>query len=118
MVQICADALGQPIFIHPSRHGSALGATILGALAGRPKQTGFGSTSAAIKAVAGVLDVHDLHVWMVGPGVVACSCHIVVAEQSIREGQQVVREVVPGCEVRNEITVGSYGEPTDVEKIS
>ena len=32
--------------------------------------------------------------------------------------EEVVREVVPGCEVRNEITVGSYGEPTDVEKIS
>ena len=48
----------------------------------------------AIKSVAGVLDVHDLHVWMVGPGVVACSCHILVAEQSVREGQQVLRAVV------------------------
>jgi cobalt-zinc-cadmium efflux system protein len=53
---------------------------------------------ATIKAVAGVLDVHDLHVWMVGPGVVACSCHIVVAEQSIRQGQQVVRAVVRDIE--------------------
>ena len=48
----------------------------------------------AIKNVSGVLDVHDLHVWMVGPGVIACSCHIVVAEQSVREGQQVLRAVV------------------------
>ena len=32
--------------------------------------------------------------------------------------EEVVREVVPGCEVRNEITVGSYGEPTEVERIS
>jgi Co/Zn/Cd efflux system component len=31
---------------------------------------------------------------MVGPGVIACSCHIVVAEQSVREGQQVLRAVV------------------------
>jgi Co/Zn/Cd efflux system component len=31
---------------------------------------------------------------MVGPGVVACSCHIIVAEQSVREGQQVLRAVV------------------------
>ena len=52
MVQICADVLGQPIFIHPSRHGSALGAAILGALAAGPKQTGFRSTSAAIRAMA------------------------------------------------------------------
>jgi len=48
----------------------------------------------AIKSVGGVLEVHDLHVWMVGPGVIACSCHIVVAEQSVREGQQVLRAVV------------------------
>ena len=51
-----------------------------------------------------MLDVHDLHVWMVGPGVVACSCHIVVAEQSVREGQQVLRAVVQDIEHRFHIT--------------
>jgi cobalt-zinc-cadmium efflux system protein len=59
---------------------------------------------AAIKGVRGVLDVHDLHVWMVGPGVVACSCHILVAEQSVREGQQVLRAVVEDIEHRFNIT--------------
>lgn len=48
----------------------------------------------AISDVSGVLDVHDLHVWTVGPGVVACSCHIIVAEQAISSGQQVLRAVV------------------------
>jgi len=48
----------------------------------------------AISCVDGVLDVHDLHVWTVGPGVVACSCHVVVAEQTISSGQQVLRAVV------------------------
>jgi cobalt-zinc-cadmium efflux system protein len=57
-----------------------------------------------IKAVAGVLDVHDLHVWVVGPGVVACSCHVVVAEQSIRQGQQVVRGVANEIERQFRIT--------------
>ena len=58
----------------------------------------------AIKGVPGVLDVHDLHVWMVGPGVVACSCHIIVAEQSVREGQQVLRAVVEDLKRRFRIT--------------
>ena len=31
--------------------------------------------------------------WL-APGVVACSCHILVAEQSIRAGQHVLRAVV------------------------
>ncbi len=60
-------------------------------LGGTPAGMDMPAVIAAIKAVTGVLDVHDLHVWMVGPGVIACSCHIVVAEQSIREGQQVLR---------------------------
>jgi cobalt-zinc-cadmium efflux system protein len=77
-------------------------ATVL--LEGTPPGTDMPGVIAAIKAVSGVLDVHDLHVWMVGPGVVACSCHIVVAEQSIREGQQVVRDVVRDIERSFHIT--------------
>ena len=77
-------------------------ATVL--LEGTPAGTDMPSVIAAIKGVAGVLDVHDLHVWMVGPGVVACSCHIVVAEQSVREGQQVLRAVVQDIEDRFHIT--------------
>jgi cobalt-zinc-cadmium efflux system protein len=77
-------------------------ATVL--LEGTPTWMDMPSVIAAIKSVGGVLDVHDLHVWMVGPGVVACSCHIVVAEQSIRAGQQVLRAVVHDIEHRFHIT--------------
>jgi cobalt-zinc-cadmium efflux system protein len=77
-------------------------ATVL--LEGTPPGTDMPSVVGAIKGVAGVLDVHDLHVWMVGPGVVACSCHVVVAEQSIRQGQQVVRAVAENMESRFHIT--------------
>jgi cobalt-zinc-cadmium efflux system protein len=73
-------------------------------LEGTPAGTDMPSVIGAIKSVAGVLDVHDLHVWMVGPGVVACSCHIVVAEQSVREGQQVLRVVVEDLKRRFQIT--------------
>jgi cobalt-zinc-cadmium efflux system protein len=59
---------------------------------------------ATIRAVSGVSNVHDLHVWMVGPGVVACSCHVIVAEQSIREGQQVLRTIVHDLEHSFQIT--------------
>jgi cobalt-zinc-cadmium efflux system protein len=77
-------------------------ATVL--LEGTPTGIDMSAVIAAIKSVAGVLDVHDLHVWMVGPGVVACSCHILVAEQSIRDGQQVLRAVVHDIEHRFHIT--------------
>jgi cobalt-zinc-cadmium efflux system protein len=77
-------------------------ATVL--LEGTPAGMDMPAVIAAIKSVSGVLDVHDLHVWMVGPGVVACSCHILVAEQSVREGQQVLRAVVSDVERRFHIT--------------
>jgi cobalt-zinc-cadmium efflux system protein len=77
-------------------------ATVL--LEGTPSGTDMPRVIAAIRGVDGVLDVHDLHVWTVGPGVVACSCHIVVAEQSVREGQQVLRAVVGELKHRFHIT--------------
>ncbi|MEN3338380.1 MAG: cobalt-zinc-cadmium efflux system protein [Acidobacteriota bacterium] len=77
-------------------------ATVL--LEGTPPGIDMPSVIEVIKGVAGVIDVHDLHVWMVGPGVVACSCHILVAEQSVREGQQVLRAVVHDIEHRFHIT--------------
>jgi len=77
-------------------------ATVL--LEGTPPGLDMPSLIDAIKGVDGVIDVHDLHVWMVGPGVVACSCHILVAEQSVREGQQVLRAVVRDIERRFHIT--------------
>jgi cobalt-zinc-cadmium efflux system protein len=57
----------------------------------------------AIRGVPGVNDVHDLHVWTVGPGVVACSCHILVAEQAISAGQQVLRAVIAELDQRFQI---------------
>jgi cobalt-zinc-cadmium efflux system protein len=77
-------------------------ATVL--LEGTPPGTDMPAVIAAIRAVPGVFGVHDLHVWMVGPGVVACSCHVLVAEQSVRQGQQVVRCVVEELEHRFHIT--------------
>ena len=73
-------------------------------LEGTPPGTDVPAVLSAIKSVPGVLDVHDLHVWMVGPGVIACSCHIVVGDQSAREGQQVLRAVVRDVEHRFHIT--------------
>ena len=73
-------------------------------LEGTPAGMNMPAVVEAIMGVTGVLDVHDLHVWMVGPGLVSCSCHIVVAEQSVREGQQVLRAVVHEMEHHFRIT--------------
>ena len=52
LVEIYADVLGERISVHPSKHGPALGAAVLGALAAGSRQTGFNSAEAAIRAMA------------------------------------------------------------------
>ena len=47
----------------------------------------------AIRGVAGVLDAHDLHVWTVSSGLIAGSCHIVVADQTVSHGQRILQNV-------------------------
>ena len=49
LVQIYADVLGAPVGVHPSKHGPALGAAILGVLAAGK----FANSAAAIAAMAG-----------------------------------------------------------------
>lgn len=51
-----------------------------------------------ISGVHGVLAVHDLHVWTVGSGMVCCSCHVMVDEQSVRSGENVLRAVTEELE--------------------
>jgi cobalt-zinc-cadmium efflux system protein len=58
-----------------------------------PEGMSMETVERTIGAVAGVLEVHDLHVWTVGTGVIACSCHITVEEQSVRSGENVLRAV-------------------------
>lgn len=52
LIQVYADVLELPITIHPCKHGPALGAAILGALAAGRQTTGFANPSAAIRAMA------------------------------------------------------------------
>lgn len=62
-------------------------------LEGIPKGVDMFRVEETIAGVHGVLAVHDLHVWTVGSGMVCCSCHIMVDEQSVRSGENVLRAV-------------------------
>jgi cobalt-zinc-cadmium efflux system protein len=73
--------------------GGILAEAVTVLLEAAPNSLDMPALESAIRGVGGVLDVHDLHVWSVASGIIACSCHILVAEQSIRSGQQVLRAV-------------------------
>jgi cobalt-zinc-cadmium efflux system protein len=58
-----------------------------------PEGMNMANVEETIGGVHGVLAVHDLHVWTIGSGMICCSCHIMVNEQSVRSGENVLREV-------------------------
>ena len=62
------------------------------------------SVEETICAVEGVLAVHDLHVWTIGSGIIACSCHVTVEEQSVRDGENVLRIVAEALKRRHAIS--------------
>jgi cobalt-zinc-cadmium efflux system protein len=78
-----------------------------------PKNLDLVKVEHAIKGVPGVLNVHDLHVWTVASGIVACSCHILVAEQSVSSGQQILRAVVEG--LHQQFAIGHTTVQVEVE---
>ena len=67
-------------------------------LEGIPKGMDMNKVEQTINGVHGVLAVHDLHVWTVGSNMVCCSCHIMVHEQSVRSGENVLRTVTEQLE--------------------
>ena len=49
-------------------------------LEGLPKGLELKQVVSAIKAIDGVLDVHDLHIWSLGSNSHALSCHVLIAD--------------------------------------
>jgi cobalt-zinc-cadmium efflux system protein len=62
-------------------------------LAASPEGVDMRALERSIKGVHGVLGVHDLHVWTVASGIHIATFHVLVSEQSVRDGEQVLKAV-------------------------
>ena len=62
-------------------------------LEGTPRGVSRQGIASAITGTEGVLSMHDLHVWSISAENVACSCHIVVGDQSLPDSERVMRAV-------------------------
>ncbi len=59
-----------------------------------PKGLDVQEVENTIKKISGVLTVHDLHVWTISSGMLACSCHVLVSRKTVEEGQQVIKDII------------------------
>lgn len=62
-------------------------------LEGTPRGMKLETIEASIRTIAGVNDVHDLHVWSIGSETHALSCHIAIADIPPSESESILREV-------------------------
>lgn len=62
-------------------------------LEGIPVGLELAEVERTISNIEGVINVHDLHVWTVSSGLIACSCHIVVKEQSVGAAQRIQEKI-------------------------
>ncbi len=62
-------------------------------LEGTPRGMKLDEVETAIRAVEGVNDVHDLHVWSIGSETHALSCHIAIADIPPSASERILRDV-------------------------
>ena len=48
---------------------------------------------ARMRELPGIVDVHDLHVWTIGPGTHALSAHVLLADARISEASAILRRI-------------------------
>lgn len=69
-------------------------------LEGTPRGIHLEEIAAEIRSRAGVLDVHDLHVWSLGSEVHALNCHIAIADIPPSESEAILHDVTERLEAR------------------
>ena len=60
---------------------------------GIPEGMKASAVASAIKAVPGVAEVHDLHVWTISPGFVALSAHVLLDDQTLSQSDGIMDEI-------------------------
>lgn len=60
---------------------------------GMPDGMTASGVAETMKAISGVAEVHDLHIWTVSPGYVALSAHIVMADQALSKTEKIMESI-------------------------
>lgn len=57
---------------------------------GTPRHLDIKELVGRLKAIDGVQDVHDLHVWSIASGVTSLSCHLVIDDQHVSQSMRLI----------------------------
>ena len=70
---------------------------------GMPDGMTASSVAETMKAVDGVAEVHDLHIWTVSPGFVALSSHVILEDRTLSESERILSEIKKNLSEKFEI---------------
>ncbi|MBC7545999.1 MAG: cation transporter, partial [Candidatus Sericytochromatia bacterium] len=60
---------------------------------GVPKHIDSTGVAVALESIAGVRAVHDLHIWTIGSGLTALSCHALIDDQHLSQGAAIIQQM-------------------------
>ncbi len=66
-----------------------------------PSHVEIDKVAAAVKAVPGVTDMHDVHVWTITSGIYALSAHLSIADQTVSQSSDIIARV-------NQVLAGDF----------
>lgn len=62
-------------------------------LEGLPRGMELGEVTTCIRAIDGVIDVHDLHIWSLGSSAHALSCHVIIEDMPPSESNAILQRI-------------------------
>lgn len=69
-----------------------------------PKGIRVDDVERLIKAVSGVKDVHDIHIWQITSGMYSMTCHVIVGDMNISDAQNILQQIQSTLDNRFHIT--------------
>lgn len=73
-------------------------------LEGLPKGIRLESVARSILSIKGVQEVHDIHVWTIGTGLHALSCHVRIPDMHMDESEKILKSILERLEADFHIT--------------
>jgi len=73
-------------------------------LEGLPRHVDLADVARAILGVAGVQEVHDIHIWTLGTELFAISCHIRIPDMNLEASEKILGEIRGLLAIRFHIT--------------
>lgn len=94
--------------------------TVTVLMEGVPKHIDVLQVATALQGIEGVRQIHDLHIWTIGSGLTALSCHVLIDDQHLSEGASIIQRMTVLAEAQfriHHVTIQPECESCDLNSV-